>query len=221
MMAILSIRPVDTTPYTAAFTRLCRASSVYQGHGWGYARFTANGWRAHHSIQPIWNDSPARIGNTRLLIMHARSAFRDADIRVENNMPFIHEQMAFAFNGELSGVRIREQGRIGAEKLFNVSRRFRQLPLQEAVSKTVRIMKRNTRHIRGMNMMLSDGRHLVLSSCFTENPDYYTVHFRRKPDMAVICSEPLDNGPWETLERDRIIEFTATEHHLNRRETCL
>jgi len=36
-------------------------------------------------------------------VAHARSAFEDKDIVVENNMPFTDGERVFIFNGELRG----------------------------------------------------------------------------------------------------------------------
>ena len=69
-------------------------------------------------MRPIWEDDWRPPGRTTLLLAHARSAFRDEGIRVENNMPFHDGERGFIFNGELRGVRIRERGRIGAEKVY-------------------------------------------------------------------------------------------------------
>ncbi len=55
---------------------------------------------------------------TKRLIVHARSAFQDKDIVVENNMPFYDDKYIFIFNGELNGVKIKSDGRIGAEKIL-------------------------------------------------------------------------------------------------------
>ena len=45
-------------------------------------------------------------------------------IKIENNMPFTGGNYVYVFNGELRGVRIKEKGRIGAEKIFNYINRL-------------------------------------------------------------------------------------------------
>ncbi len=82
------------------------------------------GWKFYKSINPVWQDDFSRFGKTSLLVAHARSAFEDRDIVIENNMPFFDGRTVFIFNGELRGVKIRAEGRIGAEKIFNYIRRF-------------------------------------------------------------------------------------------------
>lgn len=89
--------------HLAAFTRVARNSREYQGHGWGCAWLEDGRWRLYHDIRPIWEDDWRPPGRTTLLLAHARSAFRDEGIRVENNMPFHDGERVFIFNGELHG----------------------------------------------------------------------------------------------------------------------
>ena len=108
--------PFEVSPHLQKFGTLCQNSEEYQGHGWGCSWMSEGQWRFHHTLSPIWEDNLNSFGKTRLFLAHARSAFRDEGIVVENNMPFCQDNEVFIFNGELSGVRIREQGRIGAEQ---------------------------------------------------------------------------------------------------------
>ncbi len=103
------------------FAEISKSSKEYQGHGWGCAYLENNSWKYYKNIAPIWDDDLTQLGKTTLLIAHARSAFQDKDIVVENNMPFYDDDYVFIFNGELHGVKIKENGRIGAEKIFNNS----------------------------------------------------------------------------------------------------
>ena len=115
--------PFETAEVLATFRRKCRESVEYQGHGWGAAWRAAGIWFRHKSLTPIWEDRfeiPKEVG---FLIVHARSAFKDTGITIENNMPFYRDERAFVFNGELRGVRLRVPGRIGAEKVFHLIER--------------------------------------------------------------------------------------------------
>ena len=48
-------------------------------------------------------------------------------------MPFTNGDRVFIFNGELRGVRVKADGRIGAEKIFNYILRFDKGDLNQAV----------------------------------------------------------------------------------------
>lgn len=177
-----------------ALTRISRESREYQGHGWGCAWIEERGqheWRFHYDILPIWSDRSRPAGRAVLLLAHARSAFRDEGIRIENNMPFSDGQRAFAFNGELRGVRIRERGRIGAEKVFNFVKRFDRGDFAAALQRGLDAIERRTRYMRAMNVIVADTAHRVyFASRFREDPDYFQMHTAEVDGTQIVCSEP-------------------------------
>lgn len=211
LLAIKSDTAVEVGASLRQFARIAKDSREYQGHGWGCAWLDANGdWSLHHDIRPVWEDDLDRVPPTTLLLAHARSAFRDEGIAVENNMPFRNGNLVFTFNGELRGVRIREAGRIGAEKVFNVIHRFAADDLAGAVRRGTEVIRRRTRYVRAMNIMLSDGHQIAVGSTFSEDPDYFTMYRRGggAGDQLVICSDrwpgtsgwtPIGNGEVRTF----------------------
>lgn len=194
MCRLLTVRSNTTfsiEPYLIKFADISRNSKEYQGHGWGCAyRDEAAGWRLYKNINPVWEDDLGQFGKTSLLVAHARSAFEDRDIVVENNMPFFDGRTVFVFNGELRGVKIREEGRIGAEKIFNYIRRFDKGDTGNALTKAVEIIKNRTRYIRGMNIIMVNDDGIFVSSYFTEDDIYFTMRYREGPEL-VICSAPF------------------------------
>jgi glutamine amidotransferase len=137
-----------------------------------------------------------------VLVAHARSAFRDEGIAVENNMPFVEASLAFAFNGELRGVRIAESGRIGAEKLFRFLVKQGAARDDAAARTAVRLVGQRTRYVRAMNFVLAGPGRFVVCSSFNEEADYFTLHAWRGPGATVVCSAPCgggDEAAWEPL----------------------
>ena len=116
--------PFDANPWIDAFAERCRASHEYQGHGWGAAWRTDGGWDRTRSIDPIWEPGRTPVPEASVVVVHARSAFRNEGIVVENNMPFLASDLAFAFNGELRGVRLSAPGETGAARLLHLLERF-------------------------------------------------------------------------------------------------
>jgi predicted glutamine amidotransferase len=173
------------------FAAIARNSREYQGHGWGCAWLDDGEWRLYRSITPIWEDDLTRFGEARVLLAHARSAFRDEGIAVENNMPFLSGAAAFIFNGELRGVRIAAPGRIGAEKLFHFLLQVRAGEGNEATRHGVDIIIRRTRYIRAMNFVLAERGVFEVYSLFNEDRDYFTMHVRRAGSRLAVCSEPF------------------------------
>ncbi len=205
LLTIRSQTPFAIGPHLEKFAHIARNSKEYQGHGWGCAfQDPAGNWQFYRNIKPVWEDDLRRFGRTCLLVAHARSAFEDKAIAVENNMPFSDGRTVYIFNGELRGVKIREEGRIGAEKIFNYIRRFDDGDMQRALKKAVGIIKKRTRRIRGMNIILVNGTGIFVSSYFTADESYFTMSYR-EGDCLIICSDPYPSEDnWQQIANDSV-----------------
>ncbi|HUK14274.1 MAG TPA: class II glutamine amidotransferase [Thermoanaerobaculaceae bacterium] len=199
LLAIKDRAPFAIAPWLRAFAAMARASREYQGDGWGCAWRDAAGWRVYRSVTPIWDDDLEPFATTTLLVAHARSAFRNEGIAVENNMPFLAGGVVFAFNGELHGVRIREAGRIGAEKVFNVVRRFARADLAGGLARATEFIRSRSRYVRALNVVVSAGDSVVAQCAFGEQPDYFTLHVARGDGRVAVCSEPLAGAAWAPM----------------------
>ncbi len=200
---------INPLPHLDRFKALSKNSREYQGHGWGCAWLDDNDqWRLHHNIQPIWEDRRA-FPPSRLFMAHARSAFRNEGIAVENNMPFYDGEAVFLFNGELRGVRIKAEGRIGAEKVFNTLKRFDRGDRAEAISKSVAVIRKRTRHIRALNFILANREQVHYCCHFNEDPDYFQLHASRSGNTRIICSQPypVSDGRWQPVANRKIGVF--------------
>ena len=189
-------QPFAATPVFESFRERCRDSREYQGHGWGAAWRSSGAWSRYRSLTPIWDDDPELPSEVDFLVVHARSAFRDEGITIENNMPFYRGERVFVFNGELRGVRLRVPGRIGAEKIFNLinERDGRDAgDLDSAVAAADSLLVSKSERVRAMNLALTDGDRIYASCRFTESPDYFTLHYREGA-LAAVCSERLDKS---------------------------
>ena len=200
--------PFQITAHLDRFAVLSQASTEYQGHGWGCAWLEDGLWQVYRDIRPVWEDDLSRFSTTTLLVAHARSAFRDEGIRVENNMPFFDGQQVFIFNGELQGVRIREAGRIGAEKIFNFIKRFDRDGRLPALERGVAVIEKRTRYVRAMNMIIASRDSSELETLYNENPAYFQMYRSQQAAADIVCSEPypgetgwrpIDNRTIQTL----------------------
>ncbi|HNO77000.1 MAG TPA: hypothetical protein PKN33_02985 [Phycisphaerae bacterium] len=193
LLVVKSRKPFDTKPHLQAFATLSRESKEYQGHGWGCAVINGGGvWSLYHNIKPIWDDDVAAFGESTYLIAHARSAFRDEGVKVENNMPFCDGPNVFVFNGELHGVRIREIGRIGAEKVFNYIKRFDHGDTEVAMRRAFEVIEKRSDNVRAMNVVLCSAAGAWVGTLFNDDPQYYTMHYRCDDDGFAVCSEAYD-----------------------------
>ena len=208
LLYIRSNTTFDTSSHLKIFAQICKNSKEYQGHGWGCAYLKNQDWVRYKNIKPIWEDNLNQFNGTRMLIAHARSAFRDQDIGLENNMPFYKGELAFIFNGELHGVKIKEEGRIGAEKIFNFLTRFYDDNLLKAIQKGVKILERRTRYIKAMNIVISDKNRAFIISKFNEDPEYFTIYYKETDQERIICSEPYPGeSNWQKLKNGTIGVF--------------
>ena len=186
--------------YLEKFSYIAEQSQEYQGHGWGCVYLQGGIWKTYKNINPIWTDDPGQFGNSTYLLAHARSAFRDEGIIIENNMPFQSGNTFFIFNGELHGVKIKEEGRIGAEKLFNYILRFYRKDQKGGFQKGLEIIEKRTNYIRAMNIIMIDEKQICLASIHNEDHDYFTLHKKESENDLIICSEPFPNETgWEKI----------------------
>ncbi|MCP3689390.1 MAG: hypothetical protein GY784_13350 [Gammaproteobacteria bacterium] len=191
-----------------SFAEVSLTSPEYQGHGWGCAWLDKGEWQQYHNVSPIWEDDLSKFDETSLLLVHARSAFRDEGIVVENNMPFSDGKSIFIFNGELHGVKIKSEGRIGAEKIYNYIRRFDKGDKQIAVDKAVDIIKKRSNYVRAMNIIMSDGDQHLLSTNYNETPDYFQMHQKQTGDINLVCSQPFPGeSDWQTIANNSTIKL--------------
>lgn len=208
LLLVKSVEKFEIGPHLLKFAQIAKNSKEYQGHGWGCAYIEENKWKYYKNIQPIWKDNLNKFPTTTQLLAHARSAFENEGITIENNMPFYDENYVFMFNGELRGVRIKEEGRIGAEKIFNFIKRFDHGEMYTALEKGIKIIKKRTRYIKAINIIISDKQKIYAASHFNEDPEYFTMHYQNSDKMLIVCSEkyPYENN-WKNIKNNTIEVF--------------
>jgi glutamine amidotransferase len=205
LLAVTAATPFAIPDHLARLAEIARTSREYQGHGWGCAWHEGGEWRSHRSLVPIWEDDLSPFGRTRVLMAHARSAFRDEGIVVENNMPFLAPPFAFVFNGELRGVRLAEQGRIGAEKLFHFLLRSGAAAGADALGRSLQLVERRTRYVRAMNLVLGGSGRFLVGTSFNEDEDYFTLHAKRDDRATLVCSRPYaGEAGWQPVPNGSI-----------------
>lgn len=208
LLLVKSDREFEIAEQLERLAFIAKNSKEFQGHGWGCAYLENGSWKHHKNIEPIWLDSFETFGKSTLLLAHARSAYKDEGITIENNMPFYDDRRVFIFNGELRGVRISEEGRIGAEKIFNFIKRFDHGQMLDALKRGVDVIDKRTRYIRAMNIILADADEVCVASIFNEDPDYFTMRYSTDGGKLVIASDVLPgNERWEKVENRTVRLF--------------
>lgn len=201
LLFVQNKKQFNIAEHLSKFAMIAKNSKEYQGHGWGCSYLVNNEWVHYKNIKPIWEDDPEQFGTSTRIIAHARSAFEDRDIAVENNMPFHDDKYVFIFNGELRGVKIKAEGRIGAEKIFNFIKRFDKNGMEQALLKAVEIINKRTSYIRAMNIIIAEKDKVYYSSLFNEDPDYFQMQYKQSDDELIICSEVYpDESGWNKID---------------------
>jgi len=208
LLAIRSREPFSMREHLEQFQEIARTSPQYQGHGWGCAWKEGDEWRLYRSIRPVWEDDLERFGATSFMLAHARSAFRDENIHVDYNMPFLAEPLVFLFNGELHGVRIQAEGINGAAKIFSVIRRFENGSWQNALQKGSDLIAERSRYVKAMNIVMADERRLYIRSIYSEQEDYFALRVKRTAAMDRVCSQeyPDEARGWKILPSGACLE---------------
>lgn len=210
MCRLLYVRsrvPFEIRPHLEKLAVIAKNSKEYQGHGWGCAYLENGAWKIHKKVTPIWDEDLMEFGQTTVFLAHARSAFQDKDIGIQNNMPFHDNGYVFIFNGELRGVKINEKGRIGAEKIFNYIRRFDRGDMLAAMSKGINIIQKRTDYVRALNAIIADKQKAYVVSIFNEDPDYFTLR-RKESDKLMVSSEPYPGeSDWQSIPNNTISEI--------------
>ena len=190
ILSVTSDTAFECGPHLEKLSEISRVSKEYQGHGWGCSQWKDGAWQHYKNLRPIWEDDLSRFGMSTRLVAHARSASLDHAIILEYNMPFHDEQYVYAFNGGLRGVKLKAEGRIGAEKIFNFIKRLDKGDLVDAMRRSLDIIDKRTKYIRAINVILADKDSVYLATMFNEDPDYFQMHHRQEGSTLMLCSQP-------------------------------
>ncbi len=202
--------PFNISKYLLPFASMCRASKEYQGHGWGFSYLVNNQWVTSKKLVPIWDSTFPNTIRTKRIIIHARSAFENKHITIENNMPFGDEDEIFVFNGELRKVKLNVEGRIGAEKIFNFIKRFKKQGYARAIKRAADIFQQRSEYIRALNIIISETNRTFVYSDYNEDAEYFTLYQLIEDDKKIVCSQRLMSlgDAWQDIATKTIKTIT-------------
>lgn len=201
LLLVKSNREFEIAEHLKQFSLIAKNSPEYQGDGWGIAIYKNHSWEVYKNTLPIWEDELNNFGRANLILAHVRSAFKGSDISLLNTMPFVFDNYAFIFNGELHGVRIKETGNSGAEKIFNLIRKMDRGDGGQAVEQTVRLISQKSNYIKAMNFIVAKNDKIYLNSIFNENQSYFMMH-KKIGNSLIISSVPYpttNHGDWSPI----------------------
>ncbi|MCS7184099.1 MAG: hypothetical protein NZ866_01985 [Patescibacteria group bacterium] len=188
--------------YLYPFSKMCENSFTPDGDrqkdGWG----CLTSKQFYKSIQPIWKEKNIFdiFLNDNLFIAHCRSA-SNSIIDLEFNQPFIKDSLVFVFNGLLKGVKIDIEGKIGAQKLFNLILDFYKREKSNFLENLYQYILQNSEFIVGMNIGLIDLslKRIYLISVYHQHKDYFQLNLFEEENLIIISSEEFANLNFQKL----------------------
>lgn len=196
--------PVNVRELLHQFAIKCQQSTEFQGHGWGIVFFDGISWQEIKDINPIWEYNFDDFVDIQQCVVHARSAFKDEGIMIENNMPFSSGDYVFIFNGELRDVKLKVDGRIGAEKIFNLILRFDSTSLLDSIKKANRVISKRTGYIRANNFIVINKKtsEQFINSQYSEDAEYFQMYITERQEGTIISSEKIDEYSWNDIPKN-------------------
>lgn len=211
--------PLDPKAPLLRFADLCHNTpspidGSLSADGWGIAWLDDEGrWDAFKSVKPVWEDADRfrEFRSTRAFLVHARSKSFETDLlTTDYNQPLIEQGLAFAFNGEMRGVRLPAPGRFGAEKIFRLVQRFSSMmPPERALAKVRDQLKVASKQLNAANVVLASGNQ-VQALCLHDDrwPEYYALRIRETRRELMICSQNLDpKTDWQSMPNGGTVSY--------------
>jgi len=193
----------------ADFAKMAQKSKAldgdWQGDGWGIALLDEqNKWQVKKSLLPVWEDMRAfgKLEKANTFVVHARSAsFPEHKGVLEFNQPYISGEYAFVFNGLLKSVSLPDvPGRIGAEKIWSLLKKFLQtVKPEEALEKVKNLLIENSQQINALNIGLVDKKNIYALCYYSKTPEYYSLRYADDNGVKIISSEPIGKYKWQIL----------------------
>jgi len=77
-----------------------------------------------------------------------------------------------------------------------------------ALARGTDLIRKQTKYIRAMNIMIADKDHAYVASIFNEDPDYFTMQRCREGNKLIVASDRLsDAGGWEPIPKGTVEEI--------------
>ncbi|MCA9385207.1 class II glutamine amidotransferase [Candidatus Dojkabacteria bacterium] len=222
ILAVQKTTPTQPQKLLYSFAEMCKKSRTpdgdRQGDGWGIAWLDeATTWKSYKSTSPVWEDTKIfeQLPETRLFIVHARSkSFETDSVDEAFNQPYLSNTIACAFNGELHGVMIPAEGKIGAEKIFSLVQKYKSENLTTTLQKLNQQLDIGVKEVIGSNIVVSDSSALyALCKHWGKTPDYHTIRYIHDSQTTIICSEiitleGINNSVWKEMSNGEVIQLS-------------
>ena len=193
------------------FAMACKNSIAPDGElqrdGYGITWKENQHWKTQKSLFPIWEERNQfkAIPETKLLVVHARGAgFSEDRGNIDFNEPFVDGGLCFVFNGFIRKVKLRLKlkGIIGSQKMLSLLKLYLK---NNTLKNTLRIAKelmiKNSEKIEGMNIGLIKDEEVSVLCQYSDNKDYYTLHYYEDSSLLIISSQIFGNYDWKHFKK--------------------
>jgi len=176
------------------------------GIGWAWrdaqGRMRLHRWGAQalagHDLLP--GDPPPP---TSLLLAHARKGSPGyASLRgAVHAQPLAHDGLILAHNGTVHDVdALGEGGGTDSQVLLRWLARAWSPRTHDRLVQALAELLALVRDFTALNLLLTEGTTLWALCLYTQDPDYYTLHWRQGDGEVVVASQPVDDQPgWAPL----------------------
>lgn len=197
-------------PFASACQKSIAPDGELQKDGYGIAWQDGKSWQLKKSLAPIWKEQDLfeQIPDTNLLVAHARSAgfAKDKD-NLDYNQPFIDGGLCFVFNGMIRKVKISTplMGDIGSQKLFFLIKLYtRKLSPEKVLRKIQKIILKHSEKVEGMNIGLINNNQISIICQYSDNKDYFSLHFYEDEGLILISSIPIGSYKWRIMKSGEV-----------------
>lgn len=216
-LIIKSKKKIKPQDLLKSFALVCQKSVAPDGElqkdGYGIAWQNNKSWVLKKSLGPIWEEhnSFGKIPEVNLFVAHARSAGFPSDKgNLDYNQPFINESLCFVFNGLIRKIKLNLplKGVIGSQKLFSLIKlQMAKYQLDNALKQVNKMVLENSEKVEGMNIgLVKDGKIYVLCQ-YSDNKDYFSLHFYEDENLTIISSMAFDSYKWRIMKEGEIKIF--------------
>jgi len=182
------------------------------GVGWAY-RDARGRMRLHRWGREALSHGDGLPGDlvpeTTLLVAHARKASPEygALVGAIHAQPLVRDGVFLAHNGTIRDIAVLGKGTgTDSQRLLGWLCQTWQPRTAERLAEVLRELLGLVRDYTAINLLLTNGISLYGFCCYTRDPDYYTLHWRREEGAVGVASEPSDGRPgWEVLPSGELL----------------
>jgi len=164
------------------------------------------------AIDPQYDVALDRMKNKPIsspLLAHLRKASSGSKRTRENTHPFLFKKWAFAHNGTIRRMNLRD--RTDSQWFFHSVMERLDLSNGDVVQAIAEQVKsvREVYDYSSLTFLLSDGKSLYAYRDCSSNEDYYTLYYTQVDGAIIVCQERILDSRWEVVGNGQLLKVDA------------